>query len=133
MDPFSVVAVALAKVGADCFSASFAAGIAGNLIASAGYDHLVKNPVDSALRSLRDLVKSGVTSENHDLLRALWIAQNEALVLCCEEILRCEKRLDIVPGATHLFPESGALERVASLAVEWFKRHLPGLQPIDVT
>jgi len=33
--------------------------------------------------------------------------------------------LDIVPGATHLFEEPGALERVAVLARDWFERHLP--------
>ena len=33
-------------------------------------------------------------------------------------------RLEIVPGATHLFPEPGALERVATLAREWFVQHL---------
>jgi putative phosphoribosyl transferase len=38
--------------------------------------------------------------------------------------LRCEAQLDIVPGATHLFEEPGALERVADLAVGWFKRWL---------
>src|SRR5882724_3632670 len=38
--------------------------------------------------------------------------------------LRCEKRLVIVPGATHLFEEPGALEAVARLAREWFDRHL---------
>jgi putative phosphoribosyl transferase len=38
--------------------------------------------------------------------------------------LRCEKQLAIVPGATHLFEEPGALDRVASLAREWFERHL---------
>jgi dienelactone hydrolase len=32
--------------------------------------------------------------------------------------------LEIVPGATHLFEESGALERVADLAGDWFTRHL---------
>jgi putative phosphoribosyl transferase len=32
--------------------------------------------------------------------------------------------LEIVPGATHLFPEPGALERVAALARDWFLRHL---------
>jgi putative phosphoribosyl transferase len=41
-------------------------------------------------------------------------------------MLRCEKRLEVVPGATHLFQEPGALERVASLAVSWFTRHLDG-------
>jgi dienelactone hydrolase len=38
--------------------------------------------------------------------------------------LRCEKRLVIVPGATHLFEEPGALDVVARLAREWFERHL---------
>ncbi|MFI6086164.1 phosphoribosyltransferase family protein [Streptomyces sp. NPDC051217] len=38
--------------------------------------------------------------------------------------LRCENRLEIVPGATHLFEESGALDQVADLARAWFIRHL---------
>ena len=37
--------------------------------------------------------------------------------------MRCETRLEIVPGGTHLFEESGALERVAELAVAWFVDH----------
>jgi dienelactone hydrolase len=36
------------------------------------------------------------------------------------EVLRAEKRLVVVPGATHLFEEPGALEEVARLAAEWF-------------
>jgi pimeloyl-ACP methyl ester carboxylesterase len=40
--------------------------------------------------------------------------------------LRCEKRLEIVPGATHLFEEPGALEEVARLAAGWLARHLAG-------
>ena len=35
---------------------------------------------------------------------------------------RCE--LAVVPGATHLFEEPGALERVTELAIMWFRRHL---------
>ena len=35
-----------------------------------------------------------------------------------------EKKLEIVPGATHLFEEPGTLEKVASLARDWFKREL---------
>jgi len=35
-----------------------------------------------------------------------------------------EKELRMVPGATHLFEEQGALEEVARLAGEWFKRYL---------
>lgn len=38
--------------------------------------------------------------------------------------LQCEKRLVIVPGATHLFEEPGTLEEVARLAAEWFRAHL---------
>jgi dienelactone hydrolase len=38
--------------------------------------------------------------------------------------LSCEKELVIVPGATHLFEEPGALDEVAGLAREWFLRHL---------
>lgn len=39
--------------------------------------------------------------------------------------LRCESELVIIPGATHLFEESGALDEVASLAGEWFTGHMP--------
>ena len=38
--------------------------------------------------------------------------------------LRCEKELQIVPGATHLFEEPGTLEAVAALASQWFGRWL---------
>lgn len=40
------------------------------------------------------------------------------------EHLRSEKRMEIVPGAMHLFEEPGALEEVARLAADWFLRHL---------
>ena len=40
--------------------------------------------------------------------------------------MRCEKRLEVIPGATHLFEEPGALERVAELAAGWFAKHLTG-------
>jgi putative phosphoribosyl transferase len=38
--------------------------------------------------------------------------------------LRCEKQLVIVPRATHLFEEPGAVDQVARLARGWFERHL---------
>jgi pimeloyl-ACP methyl ester carboxylesterase len=38
--------------------------------------------------------------------------------------LRCLKKLSIIPGATHLFEEPGALEKVSSLAAGWFKKNL---------
>jgi dienelactone hydrolase len=36
--------------------------------------------------------------------------------------MRCEVKLEIVPGATHLFEEPGKLERVAQLAADWFRQ-----------
>ncbi len=38
--------------------------------------------------------------------------------------MRCERRVAVVPEATHLFEEPGALEQVVALAREWFLRHL---------
>jgi pimeloyl-ACP methyl ester carboxylesterase len=35
----------------------------------------------------------------------------------------CEKKLYIIPGATHLFEEAGALDEVARVAAEWFSSH----------
>jgi len=40
--------------------------------------------------------------------------------------LKVLKALEIVPGATHLFPEPGAMEAVIELAIGWFKMHLAG-------
>lgn len=39
--------------------------------------------------------------------------------------MQCEKRLAIVPGATHLFEEPGTLQEVVRLASEWFLGHFP--------
>lgn len=50
------------------------------------------------------------------------IALNRAAYDC----LRCTKELKIVPGATHLFEEPGALEQVARHAVHWFTQHAWG-------
>jgi putative phosphoribosyl transferase len=48
------------------------------------------------------------------------IALNREAYSC----LTCEKTLHIVPGATHLFEEPGALEQAASVASDWFQRWL---------
>ena len=37
--------------------------------------------------------------------------------------MKCECKIEIVPGATHLFEEPGTLEQVAKLASDWFVRH----------
>jgi putative phosphoribosyl transferase len=41
-----------------------------------------------------------------------------------QELLRCENRLVVVPGATHLFEEPGTLEAAAEVARDWFTSHL---------
>jgi predicted alpha/beta-hydrolase family hydrolase len=46
-------------------------------------------------------------------------------------VLRCPHRIEVVPGATHLFEEPGALDQVASLAVDWFLQHLARMPPDD--
>jgi dienelactone hydrolase len=48
------------------------------------------------------------------------IAMNERAM----RAMRAEVRLDIVPGASHLFEEPGTLESVAELASDWFARYL---------
>ena len=56
-------------------------------------------------------------------------ADREVLTLnrLAEARLRCPARLAIVPGATHLFEEPGAIEEVGRLALEWLRLHLPAV------
>lgn len=61
------------------------------------------------------LIVGGEDSEEVDLNR-------RALMM-----LTCEKQMVIVPGATHLFEQPGALDAVAALARDWFRRCLPPL------
>jgi putative phosphoribosyl transferase len=42
--------------------------------------------------------------------------------------MHCETRLEIVPGATHLFEERGALEQVQDLAASWFTAHMARME-----
>lgn len=48
------------------------------------------------------------------------LALNEAAA----SLMKTERRLEVIPGATHLFEEPGALEAVARLAADWFASHL---------
>lgn len=58
----------------------------------------------------------------------LIVGGNDELVLRLNQQalaeLNCQKELVVIPGATHLFEEPGALEQVADLAARWFSRHL---------
>jgi putative phosphoribosyl transferase len=40
------------------------------------------------------------------------------------DLLHCEKKLEVVPGASHLFEEEGTMEQVCYLAASWFERYL---------
>jgi putative phosphoribosyl transferase len=61
----------------------------------------------------------------------LIVGGNDDVVIELNEMardqMRCEVNLKIIPGATHLFEEPGALEHVAKLASDWFSLHLSGL------
>jgi putative phosphoribosyl transferase len=48
------------------------------------------------------------------------------------EQLRCPKELIVIPGASHLFREPGALDRVAMLAKSWFVRHFESAAPNEI-
>jgi dienelactone hydrolase len=58
----------------------------------------------------------------------LIVGGNDDIVIELNEMARdqmsCEVKLEILPGATHLFEEAGALEKVANLASDWFVKHI---------
>jgi len=41
-----------------------------------------------------------------------------------DALLNCEKKLTLIPGATHLFEEPGTLQQAAHSAADWFVQHL---------
>jgi dienelactone hydrolase len=41
-----------------------------------------------------------------------------------DALMNCKKKITLVPGATHLFEESGTLQQAASKAADWFEQHL---------
>ena len=45
--------------------------------------------------------------------------------------LRCPSELAVIPGATHLFEEPGALEQVSRLAIDWLHHHLAPARPVE--
>jgi putative phosphoribosyl transferase len=112
----------LADVSIGYFGASTGAGAA--LEAAAGLGHDIGAVVSRGGRP--DLARPLLPDVVSPTL--LIVGGNDPIVLQLNReahaMLRCEKRLEIVPGATHLFEEPGALERVASLAVSWFTTHL---------
>jgi dienelactone hydrolase len=99
-------------------------GAAAALLAAAKHVALVRAVVSRGGRP--DLAGSALAEVQAPTLLIVGALDTEVLALNREaaKALRCEKRLEVVPGATHLFPEPGALERVGEVTREWFLGHL---------
>ena len=104
------------------FGASTGAGAA--LVAAARQPDAVGAVVSRGGRP--DLASTALPAVQAPTL--LIVGGNDQVVLDLNEqamrLLRCPKELVVVPGATHLFEEPGALEEVARLAKNWFQRYL---------
>ena len=99
-------------------------GAAAALVAAAELGHVVRAVVSRGGRpDLAGPVLSHVLAPT-----LLIVGGNDVPVIELNQAalaqLRCEKQLAIIPGATHLFEEPGALDEVAKLARDWFGRHL---------
>jgi putative phosphoribosyl transferase len=112
----------LARLGVGCFGAS--TGAAAALIAAAERPDRVRAVLSRGGRP--DLARDVLPRVTAPTLLIVGERDPEVLRLNREAqaLLRAESRLDLVPGAGHLFEERGALERVTALAREWFLGHL---------
>jgi pimeloyl-ACP methyl ester carboxylesterase len=99
-------------------------GAAAALVAAAERPSLIRAVVSRGGRP--DLAGPVLSRVQAPTLLIVGGADHEVIELNRDALaqLRCEKRLSIVPGATHLFEEPGALEEVSRLALGWFKEHL---------
>lgn len=104
------------------FGASTGAGAA--LVAAARRPDLVRAVVSRGGRP--DLATDSLPSVQAPTLLIVG-GDDEPVIPLNEQALRslsCLKQMVVVPGATHLFEEPGALDQVARLAKDWFLRHL---------
>ena len=99
-------------------------GAAAALVAAASRPEVVHAIVSRGGRP--DMAEESLGAVIAPTLLVVGGADPEVLQLNREalELMECEKRLEIVHGATHLFEEPGTLEQVARSAAEWFGRHL---------
>ncbi len=99
-------------------------GGAAALVAAAEIPHAVGAVVSRGGRP--DLAGEALSKVQASTL--LIVGGNDDIVIELNEQardrMRCEVKLEIVPGATHLFEEPGALERVAQMASDWFVTHI---------
>jgi putative phosphoribosyl transferase len=104
------------------FGASTGAG--GALVAAARRPDAVKAIVSRGGRP--DLAEDDLPAVRAPTLLIVGGYDEEVLELNRQAAaqLNCPHQIVVIPGATHLFPEMGALEQVAQLASEWFLQHL---------
>lgn len=99
-------------------------GAAAALVAAAAQPHEVAAVVSRGGRP--DLAGDDLRAVHQPTL--LIVGGRDDLVLelnrRAQKALAGENRLEVVAGATHLFPEPGTLEQVSRLASDWFVRHL---------
>lgn len=110
-----------AGLGIGLFGAS--TGAAAALVAAAAPDAKIASIVSRGGRP--DLAGAHLEAVRAPTLLIVGGADEEVLELNREaqSRMRCVTRLEIIPGATHLFEEAGALETVAALAGNWFSEH----------
>jgi dienelactone hydrolase len=116
----------LRRLPVGCFGAS--TGAAAALVAAAERPDRVRAVVSRGGRP--DLARDALPRVAAPTLLVVGERDPDVLRLNrqAQTALRAESRLEIVPGAGHLFEEPGALERVTALAREWFLRHLAGAE-----
>ena len=118
-----------AGLGVGLFGAS--TGAAAALIAAAARPATVQAVVSRGGRP--DLADEHLHEVHQPTL--LIVGQRDPIVIDLNrqamDRLAGEKRLVIVPGASHLFEEPGALEQVAALARDWFVRYLRSAAPVE--
>ena len=109
-----------AELAVGCFGAS--TGAAAALVAAAERPERVGAVVSRGGRP--DLAGDALSKVHTPTLLIVGAADLTVLALNREAQgeMRAETQLEVVPGATHLFEEPGALERVAELARDWFVR-----------
>ena len=104
-------------------------GSAAALMAAASYPHRVSAVVSRGGRP--DLAWDDLPAVRAPTLLIVGGHDEPVLALNQRSLdrLKCIKQLAVAHGATHLFEEPGALERVAELARDWFTRHLTTGKP----
>jgi dienelactone hydrolase len=111
-----------AKLKIGYFGASTGTAVA--LVAAADFGHEIRAVVSRGGRP--DLAEDALRKVMAPTL--LIIGGDDHVVIGLNrkayDLIKAERRMEIIPGATHLFEEPGTLEKVAQLAAGWFRKYL---------